>query len=285
MATVALIANREAIVVAMDYYRVLKQIHAIVQPRTYVEIGVRHGESWQLVGPDTHSIGIDPAPAIRYNITGNGKLFEGTSDAFFAQYDPRALLEQMPIDLAFIDGMHLFENALTDFINIERSCHPGSHILIHDCLPIDAVTSARERTTAVWSGDVWKLIVCLTKERPDLRILVLDTAPTGLAVVTNCDPKSTHLSSRLDTIKQQYTQVPYATLGDEQSKRALLRVCPADTPTLEKIFAPAPVSREPAEVMNPRLAAPARSPALAPKQDYKADSAPHITSLLVVPPA
>jgi hypothetical protein len=38
--------------------------------------------------------------------------------------------------------MHLFEYALGDFMNVEQRCGPVSMILVHDCVPIEAVTSA-----------------------------------------------------------------------------------------------------------------------------------------------
>jgi hypothetical protein len=136
----------------------------------------------------------------------------------------RAVLEGQSIDLAFIDGMHLFEFALRDFINIERACEPNSVILIHDCLPIDAVTSARERTTSVWTGDVWKLVLVLVLKRlrPELHIRTSDLGPSGLAIVTNLDPGSTVLHDRLDELVEEYVSVGYEAIADD--KHAALNV-------------------------------------------------------------
>src|SRR5256885_12302956 len=47
----------------------------------------------------------------------------------FAEHDLSKELGGRPVDLAFIDGMHLFEFALRDFVNLERYCAPGSTIL------------------------------------------------------------------------------------------------------------------------------------------------------------
>ena len=57
--------------------------------------------------------------------------------------------------------MHHFEYALRDFMNLERFSNPASTILIHDCLPIDEITADRERSTTIWSGDIWRLILLL----------------------------------------------------------------------------------------------------------------------------
>ena len=51
------------------------------------------------------------------------------------QHDVRAALGGLPVDLALIDGMHHFEYALRDFMNLERLCAPQSTILIDDCFP------------------------------------------------------------------------------------------------------------------------------------------------------
>ncbi len=92
------------------------------------------------------------------------------------------------MDLAFVDGLHHWDQTLRDFAHTERHSHPRGRVLIHDCLPIDSRTSNRERTTVVWSGDVWKVVVWLRRHRPDLRVTTLDVEPTGLAVVTGLDP-------------------------------------------------------------------------------------------------
>ena len=106
------------------------------------------------------------------------------------------------VDLAFIDGMHLFEYALRDFSNLERLCTPHSTILVHDCYPLDRQTADRERTTLFWSGDIWRLILLLKKYRPDLEINVIAAPPTGLGVIRNLDPASRVIADNLaDTTK------------------------------------------------------------------------------------
>jgi hypothetical protein len=66
------------------------------------------------------------------------------------------------------------------------------------------VTSARERTTQFYSGDIWKVIATLTQYRQDLRIATVPTAPTGLCMVTNLDPKSNLLNDRLEEITARF---------------------------------------------------------------------------------
>jgi Methyltransferase domain len=207
----------------MPYYDLLARIHRELLPRTYVEVGVRNGESLRLCLPGTFKVGIDPAADLRYPFEARTTaVFETTSDAFFAEHDVRALLGGRPIDLAFIDGMHMFEFALRDFINLEPACEPDSVILIHDCLPIDEVTSARERTTNVWTGDVWKLVLVLKRLRPDLHVVTSDVGPSGLGIVTNLDPESTTLRDRLEELVSEYVSLGFDAIAAD--KRQALNV-------------------------------------------------------------
>jgi hypothetical protein len=161
-------------------------------------------------------------------------VFIKTSDAFFAEHDVIRELGGRPIDLAFLDGMHRFAFALRDFINIERYCTPRSTCLLHDCYPLDAQTAAVERTTTFWSGDVWKLILCLKTYRPDLAIHTVATAPTGLAVIRGLDPGSTILRDQLDRICQECAALPYAVLHDD--KRRMLNLVANDWPTVQALL-------------------------------------------------
>jgi len=192
-----------------DYYAVLRWVHEIVQPKTYIEIGVRNGVSLRQALPETLCLGIDPAPALIGEALSNERIFAMTSDEFFERHDPCQVLDVASFGCAFIDGLHLWEQALQDFIHLERYAGPQSVILIHDCLPLDASTSQRQRTTDFYSGDVWKLAVCLKEQRPDLRMVTVRTSPTGLCMVRHLDRTSTILASRRDECIERYTPLDY----------------------------------------------------------------------------
>ena len=170
------------------YFDVLKRIHAKLKPRTYFEVGVFRGDSLKLATSPTQAIGVDPEPYLASPLATNHRVFTETSDAFFAARNLRVELDDLPVELAFIDGMHHFEFALRDFANIERYCTRGSTILIHDCYPLDRETARRDGSQPFWSGDIWRLIVLLKKYRPDLAIHTIATPPTGLGIVRNLDP-------------------------------------------------------------------------------------------------
>lgn len=170
-----------------DYLEVLDWIHQALRPETYVEIGVLAGGSLRIARPSTVAVGIDPGTR---GVTGvAARVFSMTSDEFFAQYDLRQVLGGRPVDFALIDGLHLFEQAFADFLKLERYAGPGTVIALHDTIPLDQETSARERTTEFYTGDVWKTVAYLRQNRPDLRMITVRTAPTGLTLIRNLDPE------------------------------------------------------------------------------------------------
>ncbi|HEV8390055.1 MAG TPA: class I SAM-dependent methyltransferase [Dongiaceae bacterium] len=191
-----------------NYLKVLAQLHALRRPEAYLEVGTATGATLAIAR--CASVAIDPRFRLDRDVRA-GKpachLFEMTSDAFFAAEDPSRLLGR-PIDLAFIDGMHQYEFALRDFMNIEAHCRPDSLIVLHDCLPVDSHMARREpgdRSSAAWSaypnawaGDTWKALWILQRYRPDLRIFAFDATPSGLVVVTRLDPRSQVLKQRYD---------------------------------------------------------------------------------------
>jgi hypothetical protein len=222
----------------VTYYDLLRALHRFLQPATYLEVGVRSGRSLALALPGTRAIGIDPELAIPAGFAAPGptQFFHQSSDEFFAAHSATERLGNLPIDLAFIDGMHLFEFALRDFINVERHCEPGGAILLHDCYPLDELTAARERCTHYWTGDVWRTVVALRAYRPDLSVCTLAAPPSGLALVRNLDPGSTLLAERFDAIVADLAARGYAGIAARRAEA--LHLVPADWPSVAALLAP-----------------------------------------------
>jgi hypothetical protein len=216
------------------YLKLLERIHAHLRPRTYVEIGIFAGESFRLARPPTVAIGIDPEPRLDAPPSPQHRIFRATSDGFFAAHDLGALLEGVPVELALIDGMHHFEFALRDFVNLERHCARESTILVHDCFPIDPVTAARDRTTSFWSGDVWRLILALRQWRPDLAIHTVTAPPTGLAIVRGLDPRSRILADNLERICAEFLGVGYESIAGR--RREALNVVPNEWQAVQALL-------------------------------------------------
>jgi len=214
------------------YYGLLRRIHELVQPELYVEIGVHQGHSLAFVGDHTRIVGIDPQPAVD-PIPANATIVTATSDEFFA--DPVALNHQT-IDLGFVDGLHWWEQALRDVAYLEQHSRPNGVILLHDGNPIDEVTAARERTTAVWSGDVWKAVVALRRFRPDLQVVTADVAPTGLTIVTGLDPDNRDLHQRFNEISAAIEPLEWHDLA-ASDRSELLGLVPGDWDQLRPALA------------------------------------------------
>ena len=105
--------------------------------------------------------------------------------------------------MAFIDGMHLAEFALRDFIGVERLSPWTGVIVFDDILPRTVEEAARDRRTRAWTGDVYKVLGILARHRPDLICLRVGTQPTGLLLVLGLDPANRALSLRQDLLLEQ----------------------------------------------------------------------------------
>ena len=136
------------------YYRdFLGRIHEVLEPPTYLEIGVRNGDSLALA--QSPAIGIDPAYRLHVAPPAGAKLFPITSDEFFERAEPLLTFGGRRVAFSFIDGMHLSEFALRDFVNVERHADWTAAIVFDDILPRDIPEANRDRTTHQWTGDVY----------------------------------------------------------------------------------------------------------------------------------
>ena len=198
----------------IDYIRFLATVHLDRNVERYFEIGTQYGPSLncarkQAVAVDPKFLFDKEAWRSRPGI----QLFEMTSDDFFATHNPATLLGGA-IDLAFIDGMHLSEYVLRDFINTEVHCAPGGIIVLHDVIPQNFEMAERRRNGGArkdrelanaWTGDVWRVLPILQRERPLLQIDVLDCKPTGLAIISNLDPTSRKLAYLANDLEKELT--------------------------------------------------------------------------------
>lgn len=203
------------------YYALLADLHRRLRPRGYLEIGVADGHSLALARPATLAVGVDPAPGPELAArVGDRRVVASTSDEFFAAHARQDVFGDTPLDLAFVDGLHLFEAALTDVANVERWAHPDTVVLLHDCRPTDEAMAAHERSTVAWAGDVWKVVACLRADRPDLSVATVDVGPTGLGVITGLGRGFDDLDASI----ARHRDLPWSTLAADPA--GLLRLVP-----------------------------------------------------------
>lgn len=200
------------------YTRFLDNLHASHVFDWYLEIGCRTGRTF--AGVRSKTIAVDPYFLAETNIIGKKPalhVFQTTSDDFFAS----GVLKKLGVKLSFsfLDGMHLFEYLLRDFMNTEANSLPGGLIAMHDCCPSSEAMTTRDLKnlpSGAWTGDVWKLIPILQTWRPDLTVTVLDCKPTGLVLVSGLDPKNTVLKKNYDAILKEYKDLELQDFGPER---------------------------------------------------------------------
>lgn len=190
----------------MRYLDFLSEMHEVIAPEWYFEIGTNTGSS--LAKSSAKSVAVDPSMVLAEDVWTNKPqlhLHQTTSDDFFAEGHLQRL--GAIFQLAFLDGMHLYEFLLRDFMNTERFMSEDGCIVLHDCVPFSVNMALRDRSQVTgreWTGDVWKLLPILQQYRPDLKIQVFDAARTGLVVVSDLNPKSTMLLDNYDEIIKTY---------------------------------------------------------------------------------
>ncbi|HKR98653.1 MAG TPA: class I SAM-dependent methyltransferase [Candidatus Dormibacteraeota bacterium] len=193
----------------MRYRPFLSGLHERIEPPTYLEVGVRKGGSLALAR--SPAIGIDPDIELNIELGPETTLFEETSDEYFARPNPLEPIGGRPVGMAFIDGMHLVEYALRDFINIERHSEWTTVVVFDDILPRNETEALRDRQTTAWTGDIFKILGILERHRPDLICLRIGTKPTGLLVVLGLDPTS-------DVLGERYTDVVAKAISPDPQK-------------------------------------------------------------------
>ena len=128
----------------------------------YLEIGVAAAENLDaVIAPVRH--GVDPL---------GSSTFAMTSDAFFAS--GRGCRHY---DLVFIDGLHEEDQVLRDVEHALDRLADGGVIVLHDANP---PTEWHQRPLADyqpgedWNGSVWKAVVRLRAQHPELSVVTLD---------------------------------------------------------------------------------------------------------------
>lgn len=194
----------------------INQALKLIEGETYVEIGVRNGESFRAVHA-SRKIGVDPTITSGMSKLRSGEeLYVQTSDDFFNE-TASTVLETNSIDVALIDGLHVYQQALRDLLNLERYMNPAGVVVMDDLNPRSSeLATPRPMEGVPWNGDVWKVAAFLRSERPDLTLITLD-ADQGVGLVTGFNSNAGTPSAQ--TI-QRYEDLDYSYL--EENRRQLL---------------------------------------------------------------
>jgi len=142
--------------------------------RSYLEIGVFEGETFANVRA-RRRCGVDPNPLFDAVLLPRGATFAVmTSDEFF-----RAMRPSRRFNIAFLDGLHTFEQTYRDMISTFAHLTNGV-ILIDDTVPIDEYSAIPDQAASYrarelaglegrpWHGDVWRVVMMLDRHHPEL---------------------------------------------------------------------------------------------------------------------
>jgi hypothetical protein len=171
--------------------RRLNQLGQLVGFRSYLEIGVATGATFFEIDVE-RKVGVDPR--YRFDVT--------------THTDPRATFHTLTsndyftgpgfgesFDLMFVDGLHTFEQTLTDFHATLQMAHARSIILVDDTVPNDVFSAVPNQKLAfkyraktgnkslVWHGDVYKLIVYIHDFLPMLSYMTFMSGGNPQTVV------------------------------------------------------------------------------------------------------
>lgn len=197
----------------------------------YLEIGVSGGICFSTLAA-RRKIGVDPLPAQPLVVDEIQKpgvsYFAMTSDEFFREAAPQVL--GLGVDVVFIDGLHTAEQAHRDCLSALEYLATGGIILLHDCLPASAAEAVAASSydeagklngpgwDGEWTGDVWKAIVRLRAQHPDLETFVLHS-DHGIGVVTRARNQAP-----LTFTEAQIGAMEYSDLARDVQR--LLGLCP-----------------------------------------------------------
>ena len=215
----------------IPYLDWLEKLYGYLKPKNVIEIGVSQSASLARVPRPAIAIGVDPVPSVIYPLQTEAHIFAETSDDFFAHRNVLELLRGEPLSIGFIDGSHLFEQALRDFMNLEKYSSPNSLIMFHDTVPLDELTQRREPETHFSTGDVWKTILCLKQYRPDLDIFTIATPPTGLTLVLGLNPSSVVLTENYEHAVAQFIERGFSAVENKLASE--LNIVPNDWNVVE----------------------------------------------------
>jgi len=146
---------------------------------SYLEVGVKDRRTFDNI-KCKQKVGIDPILNSNYEKDGV-YLYRLDSDTFFK-------VNKRVFDITFIDGLHLYEQVMVDTINSWNCLNLKGVIVIHDCLPTNAIMSSRQRHGREWTGDVWKAIVWFKKSYPEIKCSVINI-DYGCGVIIKSTPK------------------------------------------------------------------------------------------------
>jgi predicted O-methyltransferase YrrM len=140
----------------MERYEIINTLIKKRKYKSYLEIGTQHGNTFTKI-EIPYKVCVDPEKVF------NDLTYEMTSDDFFKQ-------NKETFDIIFVDGLHLEDQCTIDIENSFKVLNKGGTIVVHDCLP-----HCEEYIKVCWNGTVFRSIINLRYNNPEVCIDVVDT--------------------------------------------------------------------------------------------------------------
>lgn len=125
-----------------DHAQLILFIAQWMRPEHYLELGVRHGETFYKVQRACKkATGVDYAPTIH-----EPNIIETTTDDYIAS------LTTEQFDMVFIDALHTKEQVIKDFLGIAPFVIADGIVFLHDTYPCDERMCSPEFTDNCWEA-------------------------------------------------------------------------------------------------------------------------------------
>lgn len=149
----------------------INSICRLLNAKTYLEIGVRGGDTFFKINAE-QKFAVDPYFAFDtklYKDVKNIHFFPTTSDVFFEILSKS--FKATKFDVIFLDGLHTYQQTLTDFKNSLKYSHDNTVWIIDDTVPTTFFSSVPDYDLAnclhelmgykhrPWHGDVYKTLL------------------------------------------------------------------------------------------------------------------------------
>lgn len=171
--------------------RRIREIAALVDARSYLEIGVFRGVTFNAV-EFQRKVAVDPNFQFdTEEFAAEGVAFhEMTSDEYFV-----TVAEPEPFDVIFLDGLHTFQQTFRDFCATQALAHSRTVWLIDDVVPVDLYSAWPDKTEAVagrreaggtspaWHGDVFRVVFAIHDFFPVMTYRTIEGSGNPQAVV------------------------------------------------------------------------------------------------------
>ena len=173
-----------------EFMPIMREIVKLFRPHTYVELGLRHGYTFNhmtALGIITRVVGVELDTKNLRGVKVKGRpgveLHNMSTDDF-------AEMWKDPIDMLFIDADHSFEQSKKDFDNLSKWISPCGIVCMHDTYPLVKRTYT----------EAWKTARAIFKlpEYSDWEIFTFPGTWSGLSLVRRA---VTHLHYTDDEIE------------------------------------------------------------------------------------